>query len=189
MADWIPQLAVTFPKYPGEEQLVALPLVLPMGWTESGPYFCALTETVADIANNCSLKEILPPHPLEPLALTKPTNTTMNTSAPPKEPTATPKLVVGLTTPVTMSLLMEPQGEMPTVDQIATVEPLRSNKGLLKVQPELPMGPPVLCPFKKPVPFTDVYLADLINGIQGGMVACALHVQRLLYSIDDIFRP
>ena len=45
------KLAVIFLKYPDEEQLVALPLSLLMGWIESVPYLCAGTETVADIAN------------------------------------------------------------------------------------------------------------------------------------------
>jgi hypothetical protein len=47
----IPKLAVSIPSFDENEPLVALPLVLPMGWTESPPYFCAATETVADIAN------------------------------------------------------------------------------------------------------------------------------------------
>jgi hypothetical protein len=35
------QLACLLPTVSGEEPLVAIPLVLPMGWTESAPYFCA----------------------------------------------------------------------------------------------------------------------------------------------------
>lgn len=50
-ASCVPTLGVIFPHLPGEEPLVAFPLVLPMGWVSSPPYFCALTETVADIAN------------------------------------------------------------------------------------------------------------------------------------------
>ena len=47
----IPKLGVVFPSAPGEAPLVALPLVLPMGWKNSPPAFCTATETVADIAN------------------------------------------------------------------------------------------------------------------------------------------
>ena len=47
----IPKLGVVFPSLAGEEPLIAFPLVLPMGWTESPPYFCAATETATDIAN------------------------------------------------------------------------------------------------------------------------------------------
>ena len=45
------KLGVALPKKEGEEQLIAFPLVLPMGWVESPPHFCAVTETVADLAN------------------------------------------------------------------------------------------------------------------------------------------
>jgi hypothetical protein len=47
----IPKLAVAIPNLPGEESLLALPLALPMGWTQSPPVFCAVTETIADEAN------------------------------------------------------------------------------------------------------------------------------------------
>ena len=47
----IPNLGVLFPTLPGEQELIAFPLTLPMGWVASPPYFCAATETVADLAN------------------------------------------------------------------------------------------------------------------------------------------
>ena len=65
------KLAVAFPKYPNEEQLVALPLSLPMGWVDSPPAFCAVTETVADLANHHPRQD-WPEHPLEQLAMTPP---------------------------------------------------------------------------------------------------------------------
>ena len=40
------KLGVILPRFEGLPQLVALPLVLPMGWTESPPWFCAFTETI-----------------------------------------------------------------------------------------------------------------------------------------------
>jgi hypothetical protein len=45
------KLGVDLPKINGEDQLIAFPLVLPMGWVESPPHFCAVTETVSDLAN------------------------------------------------------------------------------------------------------------------------------------------
>ncbi len=61
----VPLLAVAFPSLPGEEPLVAFPLVLPMGWTESAPYFCIATETIADITNaRCAAHWDLPRHHL-----------------------------------------------------------------------------------------------------------------------------
>jgi hypothetical protein len=47
----VPTLAVTIPSLPHEPHLLALPLALPMGWTQSPPAFCAVTETIADLAN------------------------------------------------------------------------------------------------------------------------------------------
>lgn len=62
--DDIPKLGVTFPSAT-MENLVAFPLVLPMGWKNSPPAFCTATETIADLANT-SLQTQLPSqtHPL-----------------------------------------------------------------------------------------------------------------------------
>ena len=70
----IPKLAIAMPPVPGCPPLVVFPLVLPMGWTQSPPYFCALTETVADLAND-ALKTSdygTQPHRLDELADTEP---------------------------------------------------------------------------------------------------------------------
>ena len=67
----ISKLGIVFPTCGDEEQLVAFPLVLPMGWVESPPAFCAGTETVADLANARSDRP-LPKHQLEDAALTRP---------------------------------------------------------------------------------------------------------------------
>jgi len=40
----IPTLGVVLPPYAGEDQLVAFPLVLPMGWVSSPPFYCATSE-------------------------------------------------------------------------------------------------------------------------------------------------
>ena len=62
----IPKLGVVFPTPPNAKPLVALPLVLPMGWKNSPPAFCAASETSADIANiNLSTSRPTRNHPLE----------------------------------------------------------------------------------------------------------------------------
>ena len=69
----IPKLGLIFPqvsksRHP-DDQLVALPLVLPMGWKFSPPIFCTATETTADNTNAAiDSGEAYRPHPLEPLA-------------------------------------------------------------------------------------------------------------------------
>lgn len=67
--DDIPRLGVIFPTPPGAAPLVAFPLVLPMGWTNSPPIFSTATETIADIAN-ARLRHSVPPlpHHLDDLA-------------------------------------------------------------------------------------------------------------------------
>ena len=60
-----PKLAVVLPQAPGEPVLVAIPLSLPMGWVESPPAFCAVTETAADLANRRMHQQYSPPHRLD----------------------------------------------------------------------------------------------------------------------------
>ena len=78
----IPALAVAFPQYDHEPPLVALPMKLPMGWILSPPYFCAFTETAADLANKAlRLHNTRPrPHHLSTIA-DNPTN-----ASPPDQP-------------------------------------------------------------------------------------------------------
>jgi hypothetical protein len=68
----IPKLGVVFPTLPGQERLVAFPLVLPMGWKNSPPIFSTATETIADLANKHINDESHQPvpHPLSTLAST-----------------------------------------------------------------------------------------------------------------------
>ncbi len=65
----IPKLGVAFPPLPGHEPLIAFPLVLPMGWTNSPPIFSTATETIADLANaRLQQPGVPPPHHLDTLA-------------------------------------------------------------------------------------------------------------------------
>ena len=45
------RLALVLPKYENEPQLIAIPLACTMGWVQSPPSFCVMSETVCDIAN------------------------------------------------------------------------------------------------------------------------------------------
>ena len=46
-----PKLGLILPNGADEEQMVAIPLTLPMGWKNSLPLFCTATEKVPDLAN------------------------------------------------------------------------------------------------------------------------------------------
>jgi hypothetical protein len=67
------KLGVTFPALNGEEPFIAFPIVLPMGCTNSPPWFSSATETIADLANERIAKWRNPPiHHLEAQASTQP---------------------------------------------------------------------------------------------------------------------
>ena len=78
--DDIPKLGVVFPAMADSDQLIAFPLVLPMGWKESPPYFCATTETAVNLANQAIPMSYPRPHRLDLLA---------NTLPPPEPPSLT----------------------------------------------------------------------------------------------------
>lgn len=68
-----PGLGVVLPQAPNEQEtLVAIPLSLPMGWVESPPVFCAVTETATDLANSMLERPTAPRHRLEKQAATMP---------------------------------------------------------------------------------------------------------------------
>ncbi len=94
LASTLLSLAVAFPHLPSEPPLVAIPLVLPMGWVASPPYFCAVTETITDLANHTlRRRQKSPPHRLTYIA-DHPNNytpiPTSSTSAVQHHPTPTP---------------------------------------------------------------------------------------------------
>ena len=82
-----PMLGVAFPVAPGKPLLMAILLVLPMGWMESPPYFCTTTETIVDLANVYSHSMWDPPsHPLEvPSATAAPWYGHLTITAPPPD--------------------------------------------------------------------------------------------------------
>ena len=76
----VPKLGVILPTAPGAVPLIAFPLALPMGWVESPPYFCVLTETACDRANamlasHTPVPSLTRTHRLESLAATPPAET------------------------------------------------------------------------------------------------------------------
>jgi hypothetical protein len=90
----IVKLAVSIPTLAGEEPLVALPLVLPMGWTQSPPWFCAATETATDVANQrLQRKWKAPPHRLDTLASTPPASVVPTPLAAPVDYTPVPEAI------------------------------------------------------------------------------------------------
>jgi hypothetical protein len=59
-------ILTVLPPLMGKQALIGIPLVLPMGWKYSLPFFCAYTETATDLANQqFSTMAHTCPHPLE----------------------------------------------------------------------------------------------------------------------------
>ena len=60
------RLALVLPKYPGEIQLIAIPMSCTMGWVQSPPSFCTMSKTICDITNQrTTLKAPTPVHRCE----------------------------------------------------------------------------------------------------------------------------
>ena len=67
--DDTPKLGVVFPTKESKEPLVTFPLVLPVGWVNLPPAFCAATETSTDLANaRIRSKDEPSPHVFDSLA-------------------------------------------------------------------------------------------------------------------------
>ena len=215
----IAKLAVALPCFPDEEQLIALPLVLPMGWVESPPHFCATTETVADLVNHWPAHIQPGPHPLEEVSQTPPPPEEVGPTAPiltapdpspapapcaapdpfpapaplarpgPLQPTACPSLVPEPLGPQPPGLVPPLPPALPTTHPgLAPVSQPPARSG---TQPDSRPAaqPPVLRPFSKPVRFTDVYVDDFIQGLQGPPLVRLAYLRKLLHCIDAVFRP
>ena len=64
----VAKLAFVVPPLPGDtEPLIGFHLSLPIGYVESAPFFCIVTETIADLVNE-NEQRFTHPHPLEALA-------------------------------------------------------------------------------------------------------------------------
>jgi hypothetical protein len=80
----IPVLGAILPSYPGEEPIIAFPMILPMGWVDSPNFLCALTETIADLTNHrtAALELATTVHHLDAAASTAPPPTAPRTGSP-----------------------------------------------------------------------------------------------------------
>ena len=159
--DDIPKLGVVFPVKDGEEPLVAFPLVLPMGWVNSPPIFCAATETAADLANEAIASTANPPsHPLDDLAATMddpiPPPASHSASSSAAAPAAMPST---LPTPAKKARLCPPT----------------------KRDPSLPISNQLAA-------YIDVFVDDFVAMCQGKLNRRRVR-RLLLQAVDEIFRP
>jgi hypothetical protein len=60
------RLALVLPQFKGEPHLIAIPLACTIGWVQSPPSFCVMSETGCDLANQAiRANHITPPHRLD----------------------------------------------------------------------------------------------------------------------------
>ncbi|KAL7542839.1 hypothetical protein ACHAWF_007263 [Thalassiosira exigua] len=152
--DDIPKLGVAFPTRPGEEKLIAFPLVLPMGWKNSPPIFSTATETIADLANARIRRQQHPaPHPLDELAATIPSPSPLEAKSP----------VDGTPTPATRD--MKTKSPVAAVRTTATrdvspADPLAAascSPAPAAWDPSLPLPSPM-----RPISYIDVFVDDFV---------------------------
>jgi hypothetical protein len=192
----IPVLGVAFPHLPGEEPLVAFPLVLPMGWVSSPPYFCALSETATDIANFHLRDPTWTPtkHPLSNMAdaaiAFQPVSRRPLNKAP----------LVPQAVPLPHAVLQPPALAPPALPTTSCLELVSDTGGRIPHTPlklDAPLDAPAFlqkqphqlhCP-TKPLAYVDLYMDDFLGLAQGHPQLRERVRSTLLHSIDQIFRP
>ena len=223
-----PKLAIVLPTRPGEPTLLAIPLSLPMGWIESPPAFCAVTETIADLANWRLPRRYAPLHRLDQFADTPPPVEEaevpphdVDTSGPcaqgPCAPfKAFPSVKAALSSPGPSALgPCAPVKAFPSVK--AALSPpgpsalgrCASSKAFPSVKvalsspvacPSLPAVPrmpaplpaadvPSRQPHALPLSYTDVYVDDFCNLVQGNARRRRIARRILFHAIDEVIRP
>ena len=156
----IPKLGVVFPTEPGEEPLVAFPLVLPMGWRNSPPIFSTATETIADLTN----QRLLDPTPAQPHPLDEQAEQVI-----PESPLLT------ATSDSSSSSYKDA-----LVNSIALAWP-----SAVSIPPA---RDPSLPSKSRPLSYVDVFVDDFLGLAQE--YSNSRRVRRILmHAIDDVFRP
>jgi hypothetical protein len=185
----VPKLGVAFPAGPDGEPLVAFPLALPMGWTESPPYFTAFTETVVDVAKGrLSKGSDPPPHRLEPTASTLPPPPELprpafhegnhRTGVPPTLGDSVPSITV----PPTQSRASACSPDdrcRPSAAPLLVTAPTRRPPG----------SRPARAHRRQPLSYYDVFVDDAVACAQGSKGRLGRVRRILLYALDDVFRP
>ena len=173
-AEDIPKLGVAFPALDHEEPLVALPLALPMGWTESPPYFCAVTETIADVANRRILRwRRAPLHKLERLANSRPADDQVR-----------PPAADSSNAPVRPAddQVRQPAADSSNAPVLSLATPPLSEAIPLARNPLLPIRQRILASI-------DIFVDDFLGAAQGSPRRLNRIRRILMEAIDDIFRP
>ena len=183
----IPKLGVVFPTMPGQPKLVALPLVLPMGWKNSPPIFSTATETIADIANKNITDSLHTPksHPLSALASTfdqqtaVPSSTIQSNFESPANCTLTPTPSLPLPT-----MPSQEPNAMPT----STATTPSQEPSAIPISTAVPTSRDPSLPSQQTPGYIDVFVDDFLCMIQGKKDRDRVR-STLMNAIDLVFRP
>jgi hypothetical protein len=181
--DDIPKLGLVFPSQPGEEPLMAFPLVLPMGWKNSPPIFSTATETIADLANQRIQSDGEPsPHHLDELSESVPppsANALFGEQFKSKSiiPRPADTHTHSIVSQAALDHLLYTESR-PNTHTIWDSTPLQRD--------------PCLPSATTPLSYIDIFVDDFVGLAQAPARAPdnARRVRRiLLHAIDDVFRP
>jgi hypothetical protein len=158
------RLGVLLLNFPGLPSLVAFPLALPIGWTDSPQFFCVFTESICDLANQEIRKNVrYPEHPLEGLAGATYFEDYGQTSL---------EAVASANTPADVT-------EMPVVNEVQ--DPNEKGKIPRTHRPQLR---------NKPTAYLDVSVDDFCGEGQHSKMNPLQNQRRTLFhTIDKVFRP
>ena len=153
------RLAVLLPEYAGEPRLIAIPMSCTMGWVQSPPTFCAMSETIAD-RSNLRFKgspTACPKHRLSEAA-EKMDDTSSSTEPRPREP-----------------------------EHTSAEATLRKVAGLPPANPcPEERAPPSNRPLSRAVGHTDLFVDDFIQLGQGRPKRLRVLRDHLLHSVDEV---
>ena len=186
--DDAPKLGVVFPTRPNEEPLVAIPLVLPMGWKNSPPVFSTVTETIADVANSVisHSTDPIPSHPLGNLAQLQDDDVPAHNALPrpsssaPPSPSSSPSSFQSSPSSASSSSTSSVPSSISSASTPTNTKTHSPTVDLLR-DPYLPHS-------KEKLGYIDVFVDDFIGLAQGKKHRNRVR-NTLMSAIDEVFRP
>ena len=187
------RMSIIMPEYPGEPQLIGIPMACTMGWVQSPPTFCSMSETVCDLANGYAgnLSRFGTPHRLD--SIPEELDDYDRSMTPrPREPDQREGDLALLDVPRLLDRDQDgylSDSSSPDCNDLPdTPEPGASTPGTRGpgAANEEPPAPPSNRRFTKPVGSTDVFVDDFIQVGQGGPRRMKALRRSLWHAVDEV---